>query len=325
MSPAGHQDPQHVTRVVTFCRQAFEACGFAGPDDLDAVKVAAYVQDLKQRRPVPQRETRKWKAAATKKNRPGLSFEAINGRLTALKAFSAWMARTERIRTDPLKQVAKLNARTDPHHRRRALTDDELARLIKQAENGPDVLGMSGPDRAMLYRVAVGTGLRRSELASLTPGSFDLADTSAASVTVEAAYSKHREQDVQPLPVDLAVRLKAYTKGRPRAACVWKIPAKTAHLMRTDGEAAEIPYRDGAGRVADFHALRHTFITRLARAGVMPATCMKLARHKTVALTMKFYTHMLVSDERAALGRVPEIGEAGTKKRKATGTDDARP
>jgi integrase len=48
---------------------------------------------------------------------------------------------------------------------------------------------MTGPDRAMLYRVAVGTGFRANELRSLTPESFDL-DANPPKVTVEAAYSK---------------------------------------------------------------------------------------------------------------------------------------
>ena len=55
------------------------------------------------------------------------------------------------------------------------------------------------------------------------------------------------------------------------------------------------------------HALRHTFITRLARSGVVPAVAKSLARHSTIVLTMDHYTHTLIGDERAALDRLPEI------------------
>ena len=41
--------------------------------------------------------------------------------------------------------------------------------------------------------------------------------------------------------------------------------------MRRDLEAAGIAYRDVSGRVVDFHAFRHTFVTRLAQSGVGPA------------------------------------------------------
>ena len=64
---------------------------------------------------------------------------------------------------------------------------------------------------------------------------------------------------------------------------------------------------DASGRVVDFHALRHTFITRLARSGITPAVAKSLARHSTIVLTMDYYTHVLIEDERAALDRLPSI------------------
>ena len=50
---------------------------------------------------------------------------------------------------------------------------------------------MTGPERAVLYQLAVETGLRARELRSLTWDSFDL-DADVPTVTVRAAYSKHR-------------------------------------------------------------------------------------------------------------------------------------
>ena len=61
--------------------------------------------------------------------------------------------------------------------------------------------------------------------------------------------------------------------------------------------------------MADFHALRHTFITCLTRAGVMPAMAMKLARHKSIAVTMEYYTHVLITDERTALSKLPPLAK----------------
>ncbi|MFW5690732.1 MAG: tyrosine-type recombinase/integrase, partial [Planctomycetota bacterium] len=49
---------------------------------------------------------------------------------------------------------------------------------------------------------------------------------------------------------------------------------------------------DDRGRVVDFHALRHTFISNLARAGVHPRNAQALARHSTIDLTMNVYTHV---------------------------------
>ena len=88
--------------------------------------------------------------------------------------------------------------RTDRRHDRRALSVEELRRLIQAAQDGPVRFGISGAERAIVYRLAVESGLRANELRSLTCGSFDL-DADEPSVTVEAAYSKRRREDQLPL------------------------------------------------------------------------------------------------------------------------------
>jgi integrase len=55
--------------------------------------------------------------------------------------------------------------------------------------------------------------------------------------------------------------------------------------------------------VADFHALRHTFITELVRAGVAPKGAKKLARHSTITLTMDCYARVGIRDTAAAVAR----------------------
>jgi integrase len=296
---------KHVRRTLSFIRGLAAACRFERLNDLDAADVSAHVGDLK---------------------REGMGARSINARLTAFKSLTGWLFKTERLRTDPMKQVAKLNTATDRRHQRRAFTDEELARLIQAAENGPVVRGVAGPDRAMLYRVAVETGLRASELASLTPASFNLKDL--PTVTVAAAYSKHRRDDVVPLRPDLARALVAYIDGKQTRVPLFKVPHKSAAMLRVDlrraraGWIRETPdraqrrirrqssflaVRDHSGRVVDFHALRHTFITRLARSGVAPAVAKSLARHSTITLTMDHYTHTLIEDERAALDRLPTL------------------
>jgi hypothetical protein len=70
-----------------------------------------------------------------------------------------------------------------------------------------------------------------------------------------------------------------------------------------------------------FHALRHTFITRLARSGVVPAVAKSLARHSTITLTMDHYTHTLIEDERSAPARLPGLDSGSVHGARATGTD----
>ena len=293
--------PNHVRRTAADCAAILNACGFQFPPDRCPMKLARHVAELKA---------------------DGLSARTINRKLTTIKALARWLFITGRLRTDPLLQVAKPNVRADRRKLRRALTDDEIARLIAAAESGGAVLGMEGPDRAMLYRVALGTGLRAAELRSLTPNSFALGDLDRAKVVVEAGYSKHRRRDVLPLRRALAEAVARFIAGKPNNAPIFPtMPEKTAEMMRVDLDKARpwVPYRDAAGRVnVDFHSLRTTSITRLARRGVAPAMAKSLARHSTITLTPDVYTDTGEADERAALAKLPPLPVVATVGAEAT-------
>ena len=277
----------------------------------------------------------------------GLSLQTCNDNMRAVKQFGRWLWRDGRAREHVLAHLTGDNVALDRRHDRRALTDDELARLIQTAESGTTVGEMAGPDRAMLYRLAVGTGFRADELRSLTPESFDL-NVKPPTVTVEAGYSKHRRKDVQPIRRDLADLLRPWLKGKERGQPVFRMPDKTAKMMREDlkvGREAwlkEAPsekerkrreatsflaYRDGAGRVADFHALRHTYISRLVRSSANIKVAQELARHSTPTLTLGRYAHVQLVDQTQALDALPcvEPQEREQKAARATGTDDAVP
>ncbi len=66
-----------------------------------------------------------------------------------------------------------------------------------------------------------------------------------------------------------------------------------------------LAYADESGHVIDFHALRHTFITNLARGGVHPKTAQSLARHSTITLTMDRYSHTVLGIWRRRSTRSP--------------------
>ena len=78
-------------------------------------------------------------------------------------------------------------------------------------------------------------------------------------------------------------------------------------MMKADLEAAGIPYVDAHGLYADFHALRHTFITNMMKSGVNPKTAQALARHSTIDLTMNVYTTLTMTDQAAALNTLPSV------------------
>ena len=256
----------------------------------------------------------------------GLSLETVNRHRTAIRAFSRWCWKDGRTRTDLLASVTGFNAKEDRRHDRRTLGVDELRRLIDAAHNGPQWVKMSGPARALCYRLAVGTGLRYSEIMSITPESFDWM-TSPATVRVAAGYTKNGEPATLPLPSDLADDLAPYVATIAPGEPIFPLTVdKGAKMLRADLARAGIPYRDAGGLVFDFHALRCQCATLADQAGVTPRVVQKLMRHSTLELTGRYTRPRAVDLNRAteslpSLRPDPDRSNASTLA--ATGTEDS--
>ena len=302
------------------CLRVIEACRFEKLADLSPSTVASYLRERRQ---------------------AGLGIQTSNHYLAAIKSFANWLVKDRRLPSNPLAHLEKLNAKLDIRRVRRALSVDEIRRLVAAAERSGLVLrGLDGRTRAMLYRVALGTGFRASELASLTRESFDL-DSVTPLVTLKAAYSKHRREDVLPVRSDLAAQLRVRFAEQERQSVEPSVvlsmqsafdlnreplfpgtwPEKGAKILRADLEAAGVPYETGAG-VCDFHSLRHTFISRLIAAKVHPKVVQMLARHSSIGLTMDRYTHLELLDLAAGVAALPPIEDMELISGRATGTLD---
>ena len=98
-------------------------------------------------------------------------------------------------------------------------------------------------------------------------------------------------------------------------------------MLRIDLEAAGIPYTvegpDGP-LYADFHALRHSYLTLGGRAGIDLRTLQELAGHSTPMLTAR-YSHCRLHDLAGAVEQLPSIlpktPAPGMLALRATGTD----
>ena len=307
---SGHVGAMHrnALRVITLC-------GASRVSDLSTSKVQAALGALRLE---------------------GLSARTLNAHLRGIKSLSRWLWRDGRTEADNLAPLRGYNEKADRRHVRRALTVEEAVKLVKTTgEEGrtlristKDAKGrvvrsrLSGPDRSMLYRTALGTGFRVSELRSLTRDSFDLGGE-VPTVAVEAAYSKHRRRDVQPVSPELAEALRPWLLTKPAGRPVFETAWSAAKMLRVDLAAAEIPYRDSAGRVADFHSLRHSFITHASRSCKSSRMTQELARHSDPKLTANIYTHPEMRDLAAVVASMPLLNGAGRPAEAvaATGTD----
>ncbi len=251
----------------------------------------------------------------------------------AVRGFTRWLVRSKRIGSDPLDSLTLVNEAVDVRRARRELTADELTALLTGTRASASTFrGLTGEDRFMLYLVAAGTGFRANALANLTPADFDL---NAATVTTAARFAKNRRTKVQPLPADVADALRQYLEGKSNATPVWggtwKSGCTGAEMLRRDLEAVGIPYAvDGPDgpEYADFHSLRHTYLTMLGRNGVDLRTAQELAGHSTPILTAR-YSHRRLYDLAGAVDKLPNLvpptakPDAAQLPLRQTGTDGA--
>lgn len=213
------------------------------------------------------------------------------------KGFIRWAHRNGRVGADGLAALEGWAIAGREVSRRRALTDDEIERLLATAAAGPVRWNMTGPDRMMLYLVALSTGFRAGELRTRKVGDFAL-DVKQPHLRLEALGAKNRKSVDQQLPAEIVPLLRRWLSGRSRHELAWpgleKSPA--GRMIRTDLLAANIERVDSDGRKVDFHALRHTFASRMARAGVQLTDAQRAMRHSSPTLTANIYTHVQNAD-----------------------------
>src|SRR5207245_10295134 len=117
------------------------------------------------------------------REKEGIGIQTSNYYLQAVKSFGRWLMKDLRAPDHPLAHLSRQNAKVDVRVKRRDLPPEEFQAFLKATREGRAVFGLSPIDRQMLYLVTANTGFRASEMASLTPDSFDL-DGDPATVTV---------------------------------------------------------------------------------------------------------------------------------------------
>lgn len=309
---SANRAPRYILQVENRIRRILKGLHIERFDDLDPVAVGRFLTDL-----------------ARKKNLSGIT---RNEYANSVKSFTKWAVTYRRLKDDPLAGLRLLERRAiEPAHPRRALTTDEIARLLKAAEDRPlrelqtirtgpnkGQLGAKvrprikeqairkGRERRMVYLLAVWTGLRRSEIRQLTWGDVHL-DMIPRHISLRASTTKSKRADTLPIHPQLADALRDW---RPNDAddedtVVPAVPSMKC--LRADLALAGIPYRDASGRYVDFHSLRVSLSTLLAANKVSPRIAQALMRHTDPRLTARVYTDEKLLPLAAELVNVPGI------------------
>lgn len=273
------------------------------------------------------------KGGAIEKYLGGLNLSpgTYNGYVVAFKTFCKWVTDNDFAEKSPVKNLKMLAKSEDEH--RRALTPDEVQRLINATETAPDRYGATGHDRAVFYLVAVETGIRRAALLGLTVSNFDF---DSNTVNIEAENVKQRKKVVRYLKRDRAEQLKEYFRGKLLGARAFQISAtaRTADMIKADLKATKvldatgavaieaIPFKDAQGRKADLHALKHTYITSLDATDATLNERMVLTGHSRKGnLTLGTYTHVDPGRLYEIIEQLPDYQWPMQEAMRATGTD----
>ncbi len=273
-----------------------------------------------------------------------------------LRSFTKWAVETQRIESDPLVRLKRTERRAMTlKHKRRALSLDDLARLLIAAEERPLIeletirrgpnagrrlanvkphnaakALQKGRERRLAYLLAAWCGLRRSELAALTWGDIDL-DVKPPRIRLRAETTKSKRADVLALHPQLADALRAArpTHAKADQCVVSVVPSMKA--LSADLKYAGIEYGDERTGYVDLHALRTTLSTMMAAAGMSQRARQAHMRHTDPRLTEGTYMDealLPVASELAALPAIPDRphddADAQPIPLRATGTDNGR-
>jgi integrase len=240
--------------------------------------------------------------------------------------FCNWAVDVERLVANPLARLPRFNEQVDRRRQPRALTPDEITRLLDAALRRPlqealkfnkgwrkNQLGQRlrpetraklerlGMERALAYKTMVLTGLRLGELSSVRVS--DVRDTY---IELDARDAKNRTSATIPLRPDLTRELRGWIGDR-RDGLLFRLSINLVKVFNRDLAFAGIPKRDERNRTACVHSLRHTFATLMSRGGVAPRTAQAAMRHSTIDLTMSVYTDPKLLDVASALNALPDL------------------
>lgn len=252
----------------------------------------------------------------------GVSNRTINMEVTAFSRCLKLALQQGRIAANPLLGAPSLPT-SERHLKRvrRALEPQEAQAVLEALDRRDEELG--GCPQAPFFRIALLTGCRLGELLKACWADFDR-EAQVLHLSAERKNGRSHlgflgpegvrvlddllERQAQLL--DLLPSLKApIFFGRKMLG-----PANATVLrkrLREALEAAGVPAVDHQGRRLDIHALRTTYGTRLAEAGVSLGDLQQLMGHSSPTVTARYYTkpkvlriaHRLA--EEGILGSIP--------------------
>jgi integrase len=230
-------------------------------------------------------DAEKFKTEMSKTKRPA----TVNRLLGNVKHMLAMAIKWGELSKNPFKEVKLLRV---PKMHERILEQDEEVELLEACDQ------VRAPYLRPIILFALNTGMRKGEILSLQWSQVDLANR-----LIHVEQGKTEESD-RRIPMNQMVFALMFGLYRKRCGdLIFPSPRKSGEKFVDLKTAFRRAVRLSKIRHLRFHDMRHTFATRLVRAGVDLITVQKLLGHSKITTTAR-YAHSLAADKMAAVARL---------------------
>ena len=209
-------------------------------------------------------------------------------------------------------------------------------RILTEPEQQTFMKAVEGHRLEALYKLALATGMRRGELMALT---WDCVDFKNSTIAVKGSISRVKDPDTGITALRFSEpKTKAGRRQVPILPNI--VPVLKEHKARQDAEKAEagsawnsanLVFCSNVGTVVEprrvcttmdkitdaaglprftFHALRHTFATRMLEANVPAKVVQDVLGHADVTLTLNTYSHVIGSTAHEQMAKINNLFQA---------------
>ena len=212
-------------------------------------------------------------------------------------------------------------------------------RVLTESEQKTFMEAVQGHRLEALYKLALATGMRRGEIMALT---WDCVDLKNRSITVKSSVSRVKDPDTGITAIHYS-EPKTKSGRRQVPILLNMVPVLQEHKQRQDVEKAEagsawnpknLVFCSNVGTVIEprrvcttmnkitdaanlprfsFHALRHTFATRMLEANVSAKVVQDILGHSDVTLTLNTYSHVIGSTAHEQIAKIDNLFKADSK------------
>ena len=206
-------------------------------------------------------------------------------------------------------------------------------KVLSKEEQQRFIEAIKGHKLEMLFLVALGTGLRLGELLGLKWSDIDF-NTGMLTVNRTLSRSKNPVTGVYeileqtpktknsnrtiPIPNDILNKLKEHKKNQNKQRLFIGEAYINNNYVFTDDIGNSIDDKRPGRNLTSilkkiniepikFHALRHTYATRLFEANIPPKTVQILMGHYDISITMDIYTHVMDDTKLEAVEKLNSI------------------